>query len=341
MADDRLLVRRGNEPWSAPEVGVYRNEEHLQKLLAADPQRVPGIGPGAEAVCELSTAAGPADVCIVGARGDLTVVECKLASNPERRRMVIGQVLDYAAAIWTAGFDEFSSAWRARNGKEFSEFLDVDAIARLRVTVADGRIHLCLAVDVIDAELRRLIEFLNRVTRTDVMVTALQLGYAKHGDIEILIPTTYGAELATAKNRAQAAGERWSRERFLEAINADSDRAQVAELFERLDQHLERRGNADTLWYGAYPGGSIFFYPYGLQYPPFYIWINSHGRPLIYGAWRQFQATTAHPGFEPLAQLLGQDFREGPHGVPVDNVNVDVFWQAALAAAAAINEPTQ
>jgi hypothetical protein len=29
----------------------------------------------------------------------LTVVECKLASNPEKRRTVIGQVIDYAAAI--------------------------------------------------------------------------------------------------------------------------------------------------------------------------------------------------------------------------------------------------
>jgi hypothetical protein len=182
VVDDRLLVRRGGEPWSTPEVWTYTDEAHLQALLAADPARVPGVGLEAVAIREMSTEAGPLDVCIVSANGDVTIVECKLASNSERRRMVIGQVLDYAAAIWTAGPDEFLAAWRARDGADLTVVLQADAHERLRNNVATGRIHLCLAVDLIDADLQRLILFLNRVSRADVMVTALQLRYARHGE---------------------------------------------------------------------------------------------------------------------------------------------------------------
>lgn len=60
---------------------------------------------------ELPTLAGQADVCIIGPGGDITVVECKLASNSERRRMVIGQVLDYASAIWQDGTETFHREW--------------------------------------------------------------------------------------------------------------------------------------------------------------------------------------------------------------------------------------
>ena len=43
---------------------------------------------------------GKADVVIVDASGDITVVECKLAANPEIRRRVVGQLLAYSSAIW-------------------------------------------------------------------------------------------------------------------------------------------------------------------------------------------------------------------------------------------------
>ncbi|EID81748.1 MULTISPECIES: hypothetical protein [Rhodococcus] len=51
-----------------------------------------------------------------------------------------------------------------------------------------GRIHLCLAVDQIDAHLRRPVEHLHEITLDDIQVTAMQLTYARHGDLEILTP---------------------------------------------------------------------------------------------------------------------------------------------------------
>ncbi|GCE44891.1 hypothetical protein Rhow_000517 [Rhodococcus wratislaviensis] len=48
-------------------------------------------------------------------------------------------------------------------------------------------------------DLRRLVEYLNQITHDEVQVTALQLTCARHGDLENLIPSTYGGEIAAAK----------------------------------------------------------------------------------------------------------------------------------------------
>lgn len=128
--------------------------------------------------------------------------------------MVVGQVLDYAAAISKDGTDAFLDTWHRRGGPDLRTGLDDSAIDQLRRNVSDGRIDLCLAVDRIDGDLRRLVEYLNATTRDDVRVTALQLVYASHGDVEILVPSTYGGELAEAKVRTSRGANRGPGRRF-------------------------------------------------------------------------------------------------------------------------------
>ncbi|UOT03606.1 hypothetical protein MPY17_32525 [Rhodococcus opacus] len=141
-----VLVRRigSTSAWATPEMTAYVNEDHLQRIIADDPDRVPGVPEGTIAVRELPTSAGPADVCIVSLDGTLTLVECKLASNSERRRMVIGQVLDYAAAIWRDGDTAFHEQWARRSGDALTA-LDDGGYEQLGRNIAAGRIHLCLA----------------------------------------------------------------------------------------------------------------------------------------------------------------------------------------------------
>ena len=145
MSDDRrILVRRvgSDAAWSSSEISTYDNEGHLQALLVADPTRVPGVTHEASAVAELSTSGGPIDGSIVESDGCLTVVECKLASNSERRRMVIGQVIDYASAIWMDGEESFFRAWQARGGSELTEMLAPDALADLNRNIVEARMNL-------------------------------------------------------------------------------------------------------------------------------------------------------------------------------------------------------
>lgn len=333
-----VLVRRDGGDWSEPEVAAYENEAHLQQLIAGDPHRVPGVDRDALAVVELPTAAGPIDVSIVGRDGSITVVECKLASSRERRRMVIGQVIDYAAAVWEDGPDAFVAAWHGRGGPDLREELEPEALDRLRRNVAEARIDLCLTVDRIDGEVRRLVEYLNRVTRDDVVVTALELAYARHGDVEILVPSTYGGEIAAAKvRRSERSTERWTWESFLAALRRDEDRALAEELRARLER-LEVRGSHDLVSYGVKPGGAVYLHPYGLRYSPFQLWVNSRGDLVVFGNWGHYAVKANHHGFAPLAEVLGQDHTGSARSVRLADLDLDELWQAALACAEAINE---
>ena len=342
MSDDqRILVRQvgSDAVWSSPEISTYDNEAHLQALLVADPSRVPGVTDEATAVAELSTSGGPIDVCIVESDGGLTVVECKLASNSERRRMVIGQVIDYASAIWMDGAESFLTAWQARGGSDLSEVLTPDALADLKRNIAEARINLCLAVDAIDDDLRRLVEYLNRVTVDHVRVTALELGYARHGDLEILIPLTFGGEIAAAKTRASEGNKtRWSRESFLEAIASESDGRLAEQYFERLEAMEERRGDSPLVWYGTRPYGGVFLHPYGLRYAPIQLRVNAAGRLMLAGNWKNWMVIAGHEGFAELAKLFDQDHLGSSFGIPADSLDINAVWAESLKCAIAINE---
>jgi hypothetical protein len=125
-----MLRRAGQDVWSPFPTAAYENEAHLQKLLAANPGWIPGVATDSLPATELNTSAGPIDICIVGLDGRLTVVECKLASSSEKRRMVLGQVVDYAASIWADGPDVFQRTWASRS--------DVPALHEIVACQRDG-----------------------------------------------------------------------------------------------------------------------------------------------------------------------------------------------------------
>src|SRR3712207_2011330 len=82
-----------------------RNEAWLRDLLFANPELLPikdidsSFGPLLPLWRELRTEAGPLDIAFISPSGRLTLVECKLWRNPEARRKVVAQVLDYARSI--------------------------------------------------------------------------------------------------------------------------------------------------------------------------------------------------------------------------------------------------
>ncbi|HQZ36837.1 MAG TPA: hypothetical protein PK020_20590 [Ilumatobacteraceae bacterium] len=115
-------------------------------------------------------------------------------------------------------FEELDSRWRQRhpNNSGIIESLgaqDEEAVAieaALTENLRLGRFNLVLAVDRINDGLRRIVEFMNDRTSADLSVVTMELRYSKHGDVEMLVPTVFGAELARAK--AQKAGTKvsWS-----------------------------------------------------------------------------------------------------------------------------------
>ena len=109
--------------------GSY-DERWLQDLLFRNPSLIPTdelepVFSGAVAVCtELPTKVGPLDLVYINEQGLLTLVECKLWRNPEARRKVVGQILDYAQEISRWSYEQLDAAIgrsEARTGQSLWE----------------------------------------------------------------------------------------------------------------------------------------------------------------------------------------------------------------------------
>jgi len=210
-----ILIREGSGSWREPASSGYLNEADLQGLLLAHPNLIPGVD-GDVAVCaEFQSAVGPADLLVIDGSGAITIVECKLAGNPEVRRRIVGQILDYASRLWKLPVAELESRWvrATRAGQSPFDVVDDDD-GRLREAVQrnldDGSFQLVLAVDSLNEDLKRMVEYLNHATLPSISVVAVEYARAREGLVEILIPNVYGTELAEAK-AASGAGrrERW------------------------------------------------------------------------------------------------------------------------------------
>src|SRR5258708_7046273 len=124
-----LLIKNGIEtPMKrvrADELG--KSEDWLQALLFNHPGLVPvdeiepAFGTLIPIARELRTPSGPVDLLCINAKGHITLVETKLWRNPEARRQVVGQIIDYATEISRWTYSELVFAVRAASGSADSD----------------------------------------------------------------------------------------------------------------------------------------------------------------------------------------------------------------------------
>jgi hypothetical protein len=98
------------------------DEGWLQKLLFEHPALIPVheiepiFGDLITVARELPTSAGPVDILYVNAQGFLTVVETKLWRNPEARRSVVAQIIDYTKEMARWSYSDLIAAIRKAGG---------------------------------------------------------------------------------------------------------------------------------------------------------------------------------------------------------------------------------
>jgi hypothetical protein len=91
-------------------------EGWLQKLLLAHPELIPveeiepAFAPLVPVAMEIPTKAGEMDLLFVNPQGYPTLVETKLWRNPEARRQVVTQILDYAKEFAGWSYGDLSAA---------------------------------------------------------------------------------------------------------------------------------------------------------------------------------------------------------------------------------------
>jgi len=195
------------------EKSSFEKEDYLQQYIYENPESIPlyEIKEDIRLLIlarEFPTNSGPIDAIGVDKYGELYIVETKLYSNADKRR-VIAQSLDYGAALWkhSNDFNEFlkildqhtQKVFKLRTTEKISEFFeleteDVDVIIeKVRDNLNNGVFHFVVLMDKLDDRLKDLILYVNQNSQFDVY--AVEFEYYKHDTYEIIIPKLFGTEV--------------------------------------------------------------------------------------------------------------------------------------------------
>lgn len=169
------------------------SEDWLQEFVFAHYHSIPinEIEPAFSSlipVCrELPTKAGPIDLLFINSAGLLTLVECKLWKNPEARRQVVGQILDYAKEMSQWSYEQLQRAVTVAQGAgqpsifelvklnaEDSDERDfVDSVTR---NLRRGRFLLVILGDGIRENVEQIAEFLEKYAHLNFSLALVEYG---------------------------------------------------------------------------------------------------------------------------------------------------------------------
>ncbi len=185
------------------------SEEWLQKLLQESPQLLPVAEIDsiyAPLVCigrEVHTNVGYIDNLYVSPKGYITIVETKLWRNPQARREVVGQIIDYAKELKQFTYEKLDHSVRAYNQKyhnkelgifdsmveqnllvQEDEALFTDMIAK---NLSNARFLLLVVGDGIRDSVWRMAEFLNSTPNMLYNIALVELEVYKVSEEERLV----------------------------------------------------------------------------------------------------------------------------------------------------------
>jgi len=199
------------------------SESHLQDLLYKYPQLLPGeqIDPSSprrwlaiskeEGLPDDENSANrwSVDLLLLDQDGIPTLVECKRSKNPELRRKVVGQLLEYGANArhyWKGDklrtlFEEMCEDQNENPGEKLADFLGQDNDIEkfwndVDTNLHAGKLRLIFAADQIPEELKRIVEFLNQ-QMDPAEVLAVEIKQYWGDKLRILVPKVYGGIIKT------------------------------------------------------------------------------------------------------------------------------------------------
>lgn len=190
-----------------------------------------------------------------------TIVEVKRSADTRIRREVVGQMLDYAAnAVVYWPVEEVRSRFDGRCQSagldavvELDSFLSGDGDpesfwSKVKTNLQAGKIRLVFVADIIPAELRRIVEFLN-VQMDPAEVLALEIKQYVGEGLQTLVPRVIGqtAEAEKKKEAGGSANRHWDEQSFFaecERRNGDAVTHVAREIFD----WARPRGN---IWFGS------------------------------------------------------------------------------------------
>jgi hypothetical protein len=272
----RILLKDGQDKeWKSVDSTTYSAEADLRGLIAKGPSIIPvdeireGMPPFVMAVREYGLpGSGNTDVMLFNVEGDIALVECKLASNAEIKRKVIGQIFKYAAYLWNTSYESLDEAIMRRTGKSLAINIQDHKLPtgweeesfRMAVsqTLKSGTFHLIIAVDRMNEELSRTINYLNECGNAAYSFHALELHKYRSGNTEMLVPQLHG-QIPQTKQEDDVRTKIWTEVGFLENLQSGVPE----ETYIKINGlHTWSKLNADRVSYGRGRTKGSFTYHY-------------------------------------------------------------------------------
>ncbi len=238
----------------------FSTEDELQELIAAHPELLDGeqIRPGnptrwllitrEKDISETSDSGArwSLDHLIVDQDAVPTLVEVKRGSNPEIRRTVVGQMLEYAAhaaQTWTAAelretFEETATRQDLDPNEELEKLVqsggepDADGFWESVATNLDARrLRLLFVADHIPDELERIVEFLN-AQMPNIEVLAVEIKRFRGEHRQTLVPRVIGRIAGSPAQGTTSRNPKLNQGSFLSEFTNDAQRNAAKRLLE-------------------------------------------------------------------------------------------------------------
>jgi hypothetical protein len=260
----KILFRNNKkEKWQLVQSAAYGAESELQRLLAEQPSLISlneireGSGALVVAVREFPLEIGFIDLVGFTAEGDIAVIECKLATNEEIKRKVIGQVLEYGANLWEMSYEALDERIFLRTNKNLADLVREAVVdptwdeekfrANVEITLQSGNFILMIVVDEIREELSRIVRFINDAGRTYFSFAALEMRRFQHGEVEMLAPHVFGS-IKNPKNTQNSTKKKWDETTFFETL--EQQHPDSADVARSILQWVKDNKGINRIWWG-------------------------------------------------------------------------------------------
>jgi len=186
------------------------DERTVQELILRNPECLPiseideSYNPIIPVCKELNTTAGPLDILMVSPNGELTIIETKLWRNPEARRKVVAQILDYAKELPSWTYEDLQREINRRLGKKGNTLYKIvqstnselappeaDFVDTVNRNLERGKFLLLIVGDGIREGAIGITEFLSNVGHLNFAFAMIELSLYKAKDLgTLIIPKT-------------------------------------------------------------------------------------------------------------------------------------------------------
>ena len=258
---ERIYIRVKDGGLEPLEEERFSTEDDLQELIALHPELLDGeqIRPGdprrwilitrEKGIADTpgSSARWALDHLIVDQDAVPTLVEVKRGSNPELRRTIVGQMLEYAAhasETWTV--DELRQTFEESvkdPDEEIRRLLQADGERDTDVfwesvatNLAARRLRLLFVADEIPDPLERVVEFLN-AQMSNIEVLAVEIKQFRGGSSQTLVPRVLGRIAASSAPGAATPRRSLTLDAFLERFTSEDGRQVVKRLLDVTEKH--------------------------------------------------------------------------------------------------------